>query len=268
MGPELRAVQVEAGPSGAHRVLFGGEEPDVGTSTVRGQDARHGGPTDPERERDPEGSVPSTWDVGGREEGRGEEAEWRLDHPAGVQKYGGAVPGDRTLADASVAIARTSAKSSMFGLSHRDRSGPDPSPHVDGVAESSSEAKAKAVGEEKEEEEGAEPAAAVRGTSPHRERFDGFAKTNRKWFDESGYSGCLERLEELEGIVEAQFRDLHAKGYGVPKPASIGKDGPLKLKLEELEELEELERAVERQHRTLVDSGILPTDSLPIFAAK
>ena len=213
MGPELRAVQVEAGPSGAHRVLFGGEEPDVGTSTVRGQDARHGGPTDPERERDPEGSVPSTWDVGGREEG-------------------------------------------------------GPSPHVDGVAESSSEAKAKAVGEEKEEEEGAEPAAAVSGTSPHRERFDGFAKTNRKWFDESGYSGCLERLEELEGIVEAQFRDLHAKGYGVPKPASIGKDGPLKLKLEELEELEELERAVERQHRTLVDSGILPTDSLPIFAAK
>ena len=70
------------------------------TSTVRGQDARHGGPTDPERERDPEGSVPSTWDVGGR--------------------------------------------------GHRDRSGPDPSPHVDGVAESSSEAKAKAVGEEKD----------------------------------------------------------------------------------------------------------------------
>ena len=215
MGPELRGVQVEAGHSGAHRVLFGGEEPDVGTSMVRGQDARHGGPTDPERERDPEGSVPSTRDVGGREEG-----------------------------------------------GHRDRSGPDPSPHVDGVAESSSEAKAKAVGEEKEEEEGAEPAAAVSGTSPHRERFDGFAKTNRKWFDESGYSGCLERLEELEGIVEAQFRDLHAKGYGVPKPASIGKDG---LKLEELEELE---RAVERQHRTLVDSGTLPTDSLPIFAAK
>ena len=203
MGPELRGVQVEAGHSGAHRVLFGGEEPDVGTSTVRGQDARHGGPTDPERERDPEGSVPSTRDVGGREEGG-----------------------------------------------------------VDGVAESSSEAKAKAVGEEKEEEEAAEPAAAVSGTSPHRERFDGFAKTNRKWFDESGYSGCLERLEELEGIVEAQFRDLHAKGYGVPKPASIGKDG---LKLEELEELE---RAVERQHRTLVDSGTLPTDSLPIFAAK
>ena len=131
-------------------------------------------------------------------------------------------------------------------------------PRKDGNEASSS----RAEGEEKEKEEGAEPAAAVSGTSPHRERFDGFAKTNRKWFDESGYSGCLERLEELEGIVEAQFRDLHAKGYGLPKPASIGKDGP-PLKLEELEELE---RAVERQHRTLVDSGV--TDSLPIFAAK
>ena len=103
--------------------------------------------------------------------------------------------------------------------------------------------------------------------------FQGFSRTSRKWFDESGYSGCLDRLEELEGIVEAQFKDLSSKGYGENLAtkarlydgetldlSSLGREAPLKL-----ETLEKLERTVEKQHDDLIDKGVLPGDSLRIF---
>ncbi|QDZ17745.1 hypothetical protein HOP50_01g02540 [Chloropicon primus] len=101
--------------------------------------------------------------------------------------------------------------------------------------------------------------------------FGGFARSRRDWFDESGYSGCLDRLEELEEIVEAQFKDLSTKGYAVPPVGSTTLDGetlslrrgsPLKL-----ETLEKLEKTVEKQHKDLIQKGVLPGDSLRIFTS-
>lgn len=97
--------------------------------------------------------------------------------------------------------------------------------------------------------------------------FNGFVQHERKWFEKSGYNGCLDRLEELEKIVEAQFQDLSSKGYEVPTTLlkglgghTVDKDSPLKL-----EGLEKLELAVEKQHKDLIEKGVLPGDTLRIF---
>ena len=104
-----------------------------------------------------------------------------------------------------------------------------------------------------------------RSSSPHvplSSFFRGFERSNRKWFDESGYSGCLDRLEELEGIVEDQFRDLSTKGFPVASPSALGLDSESPLRMEALNALEE---AVEMQHKDLLARGVLPCDSVKIF---
>jgi hypothetical protein len=104
--------------------------------------------------------------------------------------------------------------------------------------------------------------------------FNGFSRLDRKWFDDSGYNGCLDRLEELERVVEAQFEDLSSKGYDASsallKDSSSTsysfdknkspKDSPLRM-----EALDNLEKLVEQQHKDLVDKGVLPEDSIRIF---
>ena len=111
--------------------------------------------------------------------------------------------------------------------------------------------------------------ASTRGASTS---FHGFARLDRKWFDESGYNGCLDRLEELERIVESQFEDLSSKGYDVASAFSHGmtdadsiiidNDSPLSMK-----KLQSLEKVVEKQHQELIENGVLPQDSVKIFTA-
>ena len=72
----------------------------------------------------------------------------------------------------------------------------------------------------------------------------------------------MDRLEELEGIVEAQFRDLSTKGFPVASPSALGLDSESPLRIEALNALEE---AVEMQHKDLLARGALPGDSVKIF---
>lgn len=82
--------------------------------------------------------------------------------------------------------------------------------------------------------------------------------------EEDQYVRCMRKLDELESLVETQFRELVSGGYVAdPLAAADAADSPLSTAT-----LEAIEATIENAHHDLVSRGVLPRSAMRIFTEK